>query len=82
MRKNKNKKKNTKSVKPHIKHKKTIQLYDNQVKELDLGFVISLNVDKNIDELHKSIKDYRKNIKNYPINNYFLINNNKNNFIY
>ncbi len=47
-----------------------------------MGFVIPLNIDKNIDELHKSIKDYRKNIKIYLINNYFLIDNNKNNFIY
>src|SRR6266498_28645 len=76
------KKKNIKIIKQNIKHKKTIQSYDNQVKESDSDFVIPLNIDKNIDELYKSIKDYRKNIKIYLINNYFLIDNNKNNFIY
>src|SRR6266498_674262 len=76
------KKKNTKPIKLYIKHKKIIQSYDNQVKESDLGFVIPLNVDKNIDELHKLIKNYKKNIKKYLINNYFLIDNDKNNFIY
>src|SRR5215216_184405 len=64
------------------KHKKAIKKYNNLIKNLDLGFVIPLNVDKNIEGLQKKIKIYKKNISNYPINNYFRINNTKNNFIY
>src|SRR5215216_5776133 len=62
--------------------KKYVKKYDKKIKTLDSGYIIALNVDNEISELHNKIKDYKKKISEYPIQNYYKINDIKNNFIY
>jgi hypothetical protein len=64
------------------KDKKYVKKYDQKIKTLDSGYIIPLNVDNNISELHNKIKNHKKKISNYPIENYYKINDIKNNFIY
>jgi len=63
------------------KDKNSMKRYNKHVKKFDIGYVIPLNVEKHIEALENRIKKY-KNINDYPINNYFKINNANNNFIY
>jgi hypothetical protein len=64
------------------KDKKYVKKYDQKIKTLDSGYIIPLNVDDKISELHNKIKNYKKKISNYPMQNYYKINDTKNNFIY
>ena len=50
---------------------KTIKKYEQKIKELDIGFVIPLNVENNIKGLQNLISKYNDNIKKYPINKYY-----------
>ena len=63
------------------KDKNSMKRYNKHVKKFDISYVIPLNVEKHIEALENRIKKY-KNINDYPINNYFKINNANNNFIY
>jgi len=64
------------------KDKKYVKKYDQKIKTLDSGYIIPLDVDNKISELYNKIKNHKKKISNYPIQNYYKINDTKNNFIY